>query len=77
MNENLNPERDSLSNIDLELDKALRPKQFDDFSGQPKVVDNLRVFDLSMMPNIIAGNTNAPAMAIADQATDMMLERIT
>ena len=44
MNENLNPERDSLSNIDLELDKALRPKQFDDFSGQPKVVDNLRVF---------------------------------
>lgn len=40
-------------------------------------VDNLRVFDLSMMPNIIAGNTNAPAMAIADQATDMMLERIT
>jgi Holliday junction DNA helicase RuvB len=26
------------------LDKALRPKQFDDFSGQPKVVENLRVF---------------------------------
>ena len=44
MNENLTPERDSLSNIDLELDKALRPKQFDDFSGQPKVVENLKVF---------------------------------
>ncbi|MDA9898111.1 Holliday junction branch migration DNA helicase RuvB [Flavobacteriales bacterium] len=44
MNENLNPERDSLSNIDLELDKALRPKLFDDFSGQPKVVENLKVF---------------------------------
>jgi Holliday junction DNA helicase RuvB len=44
MNENLNPQRDSLSNIDLELDKALRPKQFDDFSGQPKVVENLKVF---------------------------------
>ena len=44
MNENLNPERDSLSNIDLELDKALRPKQFDDFSGQPKAVENLKVF---------------------------------
>ena len=44
MNENLNPERDSLSNVDLELDKALRPKQFDDFSGQPKVVENLKVF---------------------------------
>ena len=44
MNDNLNPERNSLSNIDLELDKALRPKQFDDFSGQPKVVENLKVF---------------------------------
>ena len=44
MNENLDPERDSLSNIDLELDKALRPKQFDDFCGQPKVVENLKVF---------------------------------
>ena len=31
MNENLNPERDSLSNDDLEFDKALRPQQFDDF----------------------------------------------
>ena len=44
MNENLNPERESLSKVDLELDKALRPKQFEDFSGQPKVVDNLKVF---------------------------------
>tara|TARA_Y100001978_G_scaffold14832_1_gene11639 strand:- start:913 stop:1938 length:1026 start_codon:yes stop_codon:yes gene_type:complete len=44
MNENLNPDRDSLSNEDLELDKALRPQQFDDFSGQPKVVENLKVF---------------------------------
>ena len=44
MNENLNPERDSLSNEDLELDKALRPQQFDDFSGQSKVVENLKVF---------------------------------
>ena len=44
MNENLNPERDSISSIDLELDKALRPREFDDFSGQPKVVENLKVF---------------------------------
>ena len=44
MNDNLNPERESLSKVDLELDKALRPKQFDDFSGQPKVVENLKVF---------------------------------
>ncbi len=44
MNDNLNPERESLSKVDLELDKALRPKQFNDFSGQPKVVENLKVF---------------------------------
>ena len=38
-----------------------------------KGVKNLRVFDVSMMPNIVAANTNAPAMAIADKATDMLL----
>ena len=41
---------------------------------QVKGINNLRVFDVSMMPNIIAANTNAPAMAIADKATEIMLE---
>ena len=41
---------------------------------QVKGIDNLRVFDVSMMPTIVAANTNAPAMAIADKATDIMLE---
>ena len=41
---------------------------------QVKGIDNLRVFDVSMMPNLVSGNTNAPAMAIADKATDIMLE---
>ena len=41
---------------------------------QVKGIDNLRVFDVSMMPNLVSGNTNAPAMAIADRATDMMLD---
>ncbi len=41
---------------------------------QVRGVKNLRVFDVSMMPNIVAANTNAPAMAIADNATDIMLE---
>ena len=40
---------------------------------QVKGIDNLRVFDVSMMPSIISANTNAPAMAIADKATDIML----
>ncbi len=38
-----------------------------------KGIKNLRVFDVSMMPTIVAANTNAPAMAIADRATDMLL----
>jgi len=41
---------------------------------QVKGIDNLRVFDVSMMPNIVAANTNAPAMAIADKATEIMLK---
>ena len=40
---------------------------------QVRGVKNLRVFDVSMMPNIISANTNAPAMAIADKATDILL----
>ena len=41
---------------------------------QVKGIDNLRVFDVSIMPNIVAANTNAPAMAIANNATNIMLE---
>jgi choline dehydrogenase len=41
---------------------------------QVRGIDSLRVFDVSMMPNLVSGNTNAPAMAIADRATDMMLK---
>ena len=31
-------------NSDKELDNALRPLTFDDFAGQGKIVENLRVF---------------------------------
>jgi len=41
---------------------------------QVKGIKNLRVFDVSMMPNIVSANTNAPAMAIADNATNIMLK---
>ena len=41
---------------------------------QVKGIENLRVFDVSMMPNIVSANTNAPAMAIADNATNIMLK---
>lgn len=42
MNTNLDPEHSS--NKDIEFEKQLRPLDFDDFTGQQKVVDNLRIF---------------------------------
>lgn len=44
MNENLNANEENLNSSDKEIEKALRPIAFDDFSGQESVVDNLRVF---------------------------------
>lgn len=44
MNEYLDPESENLSSTEKEYEKALRPIEFDDFFGQPKVVENLLVF---------------------------------
>lgn len=44
MNPNLNPEESALNPVDRELEKALRPLEFSDFTGQSKVVENLQVF---------------------------------
>ena len=44
MNEHLDPDKERFSKDDLEIDKALRPQDFSDFSGQPLVVENLKVF---------------------------------
>lgn len=35
---------DSKENIDYELDNKLRPLRFSDFSGQSKIVENLKIF---------------------------------
>jgi len=44
MNENLNPDKNTSSSEDLEVEKKLRPLSFDDFTGQEQVIDNLKVF---------------------------------
>ena len=44
MNENLEPSKTNHSSEELEIDKALRPLTFLDFSGQDSVIKNLDVF---------------------------------
>ena len=38
-------------------------------------IDKLRVVDGSIMPTIITGNTNAPIIALAEKAADLILDR--
>ena len=44
MNDNLNPDGENLNITDKDIERALRPIAFEDFSGQESVIDNLRVF---------------------------------
>ena len=44
MNQHLDPTDENLSSEEQDLDKALRPLTFDDFSGQAQVLENLQVF---------------------------------
>jgi Holliday junction DNA helicase RuvB len=43
-NPNLDPTDKEYSAGERELEKALRPQAFEDFSGQPAILENLRVF---------------------------------
>jgi Holliday junction DNA helicase RuvB len=43
-NENLEPSDKNFSSTDKDIEKVLRPDNFDDFTGQFKIVENLRVF---------------------------------
>lgn len=44
MNENLDPSFDSLTPMERDIEKVLRPQAFDDFTGQEKIMENLKIF---------------------------------
>lgn len=44
MNPFLDPTEENLSADEQQVEKSLRPKALEEFSGQPKIVENLRVF---------------------------------
>ena len=44
MNQNLDPTDENLSSEEQDIEKVLRPLNFDDFSGQEQVLENLQVF---------------------------------
>src|ERR1700710_1762375 len=44
MNEHLDPDRERLSPAERDIEKVLRPQQFEDFTGQHKILANLKIF---------------------------------
>ena len=44
MNPHLDPSKENFPPEEQQIERALRPSGLDDFNGQPKIVENLRVF---------------------------------
>src|SRR5450432_2812123 len=44
MNPNIDPDPENLSSAEKEFEKTLRPGEFEDFTGQNEVVENLKIF---------------------------------
>ncbi len=59
------------------MGKASDPMTVLDSRLRVRGIENLRVCDLSAMPNINAGNTNAPAMMIGSRCAELITGRST
>ena len=44
MNEHLDPSTENISSTEREIEKVLRPQVFEDFTGQQKIMENLKIF---------------------------------
>ena len=44
MNEHLDPTNKKFSHEEMDVERALRPLSFDDFTGQDQVLENLKIF---------------------------------
>jgi Holliday junction DNA helicase RuvB len=44
MNENLDPSSENLNPTERDIEKVLRPQEFEDFTGQDKILENLKIF---------------------------------
>lgn len=44
MNEHLDPSAENISSTERENEKVLRPQVFEDFTGQQKIMENLKIF---------------------------------
>jgi len=42
--EHLNADKEAINQTDKEIERVLRPQEFEDFTGQPKIVENLTIF---------------------------------
>ncbi|WP_207492174.1 Holliday junction branch migration DNA helicase RuvB [Aridibaculum aurantiacum] len=43
-NQNLNTEKQGMGPADVEFENNIRPKEIDDFAGQPQLIENLSIF---------------------------------
>jgi Holliday junction DNA helicase RuvB len=44
LNENLDPSSENFDAVDADIEKVLRPISFEDFTGQYKIIENLKIF---------------------------------